>query len=129
MILKTFGTAEVLLLTVVGAVALGWGGVELVRTGGGTRWSEVVAPRPGGASDLKPRSSSAFLEALNQIGVAELAAAVPGIGETLARRIVVWRQEHGPFRRPEDLMQVPGVGRRRMERIRRSLEERQWSTR
>ena len=36
--------------------------------------------------------------------------ALPGIGETLARRIVEYREEHGPFGSLEELTNVPGVG-------------------
>lgn len=35
---------------------------------------------------------------------------LPGIGETRAADIVAWRQANGPFRYPEDLTQVPGIG-------------------
>jgi competence protein ComEA len=32
------------------------------------------------------------------------------VGPTLAKRIVDYRQQHGAFRRPEDLLQVRGIG-------------------
>lgn len=32
------------------------------------------------------------------------------IGDELADRIIHYREEHGPFKRPEDLLQVPGIG-------------------
>lgn len=35
---------------------------------------------------------------------------LPGIGEVRAAAIVAWRAEHGPFRYPEELLQVPGIG-------------------
>lgn len=35
---------------------------------------------------------------------------LPGIGETLARRIVEDREEHGPFESVEDVQRVKGVG-------------------
>ena len=43
---------------------------------------------------------------------------VPGIGPTLARRIVEFREEHGPFERAEDLLNVQGIGERTLERMR-----------
>jgi len=43
---------------------------------------------------------------------------VPGIGEAIAKRIVTFRDEHGPFRRVEDLMRVKGIGEKSLERIR-----------
>lgn len=35
---------------------------------------------------------------------------LPGIGPGLARRIVQDRERNGPFRRPEELTRVPGIG-------------------
>lgn len=43
--------------------------------------------------------------------------ALPGIGETLADRIVAWREEHGSFSQITDLMMVEGIGEKRMEQI------------
>ena len=36
--------------------------------------------------------------------------ALPGIGPTKAAAIVTYRQEHGPFKKIEDIMNVPGIG-------------------
>lgn len=41
-----------------------------------------------------------------------------GVGPALARRIVAHRESHGPFRTPEDLLHVPGIGVQRYERLR-----------
>ena len=43
--------------------------------------------------------------------------ALPGIGEVLAQRIVAYRQEHGPFRAVEELMNVEGIGQKRIAQI------------
>ncbi|MDR7437902.1 MAG: ComEA family DNA-binding protein [Armatimonadota bacterium] len=43
---------------------------------------------------------------------------LPGIGPILARRIVEYRNRHGPFQRLEDLLQVQGIGPRLLERLR-----------
>lgn len=48
---------------------------------------------------------------LNRAGLAELDA-LPGIGPVLAGRILQHRNAHGPFREPEDLLAVPGIGPR-----------------
>ncbi len=41
-----------------------------------------------------------------------------GIGRTVAERIVHYREEHGPFKRGEDLRKVEGVGAALWERNR-----------
>lgn len=42
---------------------------------------------------------------------------LPGIGPALAERIVRYREAHGPYQRPADLLQVPGLGDRLVARI------------
>jgi competence protein ComEA len=54
---------------------------------------------------------------LNTANVEQLVA-VPGVGETMALRIIEWREEHGPFQRIEDLMKIKGIGERSLERLR-----------
>jgi competence protein ComEA len=39
-----------------------------------------------------------------------LLQALPEIGETLAQRIVDYRQQNGPFRNTSELMKVAGIG-------------------
>lgn len=46
---------------------------------------------------------------------------LPGIGPTLAARIVADRESRGPFRTPEALLRVSGIGPRTLERIRAYL--------
>jgi competence protein ComEA len=55
---------------------------------------------------------------------AETLQALPGIGPTLAGRIVAYRLEHGSFQTVEDLLQVPGMGAKRWERIRHAIRVR-----
>jgi competence protein ComEA len=43
---------------------------------------------------------------------------LPGIGPSLAKRIVAYRNKHGPFRRVEDLMAIKGIGFKKWEMIR-----------
>ncbi len=42
---------------------------------------------------------------------------LPGIGKVTARRIVVYRQQHGRFRRLQDLRKVRGIGPKVLEKI------------
>ena len=45
----------------------------------------------------------------------------PGIGETLASFILDERKENGSFYFPEDIMQVKGIGEKKLEQIRPGL--------
>ena len=53
-----------------------------------------------------------------QVSPEDLFTTVPGIGEVTAARIVQWRDEHGPFRRAEDLMKVKGIGEKSFDKLR-----------
>ena len=54
---------------------------------------------------------------LNQADWVEFTV-LPGIGETLAKRIVEFRETQGPFREIEDISRVNGIGPRTLERLR-----------
>ena len=43
--------------------------------------------------------------------------AIPGLGPALAKRIVEYRQAHGPFKKIEDLREVSGVGLQNLEKL------------
>jgi competence protein ComEA len=45
-------------------------------------------------------------------------AALPAVGEVLAKRIVASRESQGPFRSHDDLRRVYGIGPRTLERMR-----------
>ncbi len=51
---------------------------------------------------------------LNTATVEELVE-LPGIGESKAAAIVAYREEHGPFQTPEDLLLVSGIGEATLE--------------
>lgn len=43
---------------------------------------------------------------------------LPGVGNVLAARIVEHRQKYGPFRRPEELIIVPGISEIKFRQMR-----------
>ncbi|MGQ9513360.1 ComEA family DNA-binding protein [Thermodesulfitimonas sp.] len=53
------------------------------------------------------------------INTADTAAleTLPGVGPALAQRIVTYRQTHGPFTTVEDLLNVPGVGEKKLAQL------------
>jgi competence ComEA-like helix-hairpin-helix protein len=54
---------------------------------------------------------------LNAATEADLAS-VPGLGETMAARIVLHRKGHGEFRSVDELRQVKGIGEKTLARVR-----------
>jgi len=42
---------------------------------------------------------------------------LPGVGPSTAAKIIADRTENGPFRTPEDLMRVPGIGAKKFESL------------
>lgn len=58
---------------------------------------------------------------VNSADARTLARELDGIGLSKAQAIVDYRNEHGPFAGPEDLVKVKGVGARTLERIRDDL--------
>lgn len=91
----------------------------------GSRSAAGAGGRAGGAEgkgEVEARSAPAAprAKAPLDINTADIQAleALPGIGPTLAARIVADREAHGPFRTAEELRRVAGIGPKRWERIR-----------
>jgi competence ComEA-like helix-hairpin-helix protein len=57
---------------------------------------------------------------LNAASVYELAL-LPGIGTTIAKRIVAFREQHGPIRSIEQLQQVKGISLNKINLIRPNI--------
>jgi competence protein ComEA len=82
-----------------------------VAAGGSGPAGGSAAP-PGAAGGAKVSLGSATPEQLDGID---------GIGPTLARRIVEYRQQHGGFRSVDELRQVDGIGEKRFEALRAAV--------
>lgn len=88
-----------------------------------------TAPRPAEvefdlASSKPPLDAGALAAAIapEKINVntadAEALRKLPGVGPYYAGRIVAYRDEHGPFEKPEDLTAVRGIGPKTVEKLR-----------
>jgi competence protein ComEA len=51
----------------------------------------------------------------------EQLVSLPGIGEEIAGRIMKYRDENGPFESVEGLLEVKGIGPKKLERMRRFI--------
>ncbi|MEO0082139.1 MAG: helix-hairpin-helix domain-containing protein [candidate division WOR-3 bacterium] len=72
---------------------------------------------PAGAGLVVRPESAAFPININTASV-ELLEQLPGIGPMTARRIVEYREEHGRFSSVDDLLNVKGIGPKKLEAIR-----------
>ena len=78
-------------------------------------WPAVGAPpRPAESSAEAPAGAPVNI---NTAGVKELMK-LEGVGRQVAQKIVEYRDAHGPFKKPEELRKVEGVGTGLWERNR-----------
>lgn len=103
--------------------------VVILLTGAAWDLWRARVPRPAPAAVARPTAPQAAPVAtgdslppsgrldLNRAPAAAFDA-LPGIGPVLANRIVERRARAGPYRRLEELLDVPGIGPRLFERLR-----------
>lgn len=65
----------------------------------------IVSLLPGAAALAGPVN-------VNTADVATIAKELDGIGKAKAQAIVEYRQKNGPYRAPEDLLKVEGIGQK-----------------
>ena len=68
------------------------------------------------ASEISTVSAQGTFGNINLMTKEEFAE-LPGIGDTLAERIVKYRNEHGNFVSPEQIMEIKGIGKGKFEEI------------
>jgi competence protein ComEA len=103
--LRRTDQAAVVGLAVLGLTAMV--GHWLYRGGHRGRMIEVERVEPGAVT---------YIVDINEADWPELTV-LPAVGETLARRIVEYREQNGPFRDIDDLRRVRGIGPRTLERL------------
>lgn len=77
----------------------------------------LSAAAPTGAKTARPPKAPVHPVNLNTATATELTQ-LPHIGQKTAERIVLFRKQHGPFRRPEELMGVKGIGEKSFAQLR-----------
>lgn len=70
--------------------------------------------------DWSPPATIAFSLDINTASAAELAQ-LPGIGPTMAKRIIAHRRQHGPFSSSAAIADVSGIGPVTLGQIRRFI--------
>jgi len=80
--------------------------------------SALCAMPAGMAAPAETKAGSAAVGRvdINSASAEELTR-IPGIGKVMAERIVQFREQHGPFKRVEDLLKIKGIGEKSFLRI------------
>jgi competence protein ComEA len=96
-----------------------------------TDGEQIVIPRQGEAPVSKPATGEGGSAAGGEAGAgggettvdlntadAALLESLPGVGPSTARAILDWRAEHGRFESIDDLLDVTGIGAKKLDKLR-----------
>lgn len=78
--------------------------------------SAVSHPRAFAVQEARPAATAQVVN-INTATSAQLEA-LPGIGPSMAQRIVSHRDKNGPFKKLEDLMNIQGIGEKSFLKLR-----------
>ena len=105
--------SEVVLLGLTAAFLCGLAALSAqdraAREPGAAVETEIQVPPEEVAPEFRPVN-------LNTAGLEELDS-LPGIGESLARRILAYREANGPFESVEEIMEVSGIGEAKLAEL------------
>lgn len=74
---------------------------------GATAWGADDKPRHPQAKAHAHTDGKVNINEADQTALMKL----EGVGAGMAKKIIAWRDVHGPFKRAQDLEKVPGVGK------------------
>lgn len=77
---------------------------------------EKVQQIPPGTARIQGSSKSGGKIAINTASETDLEK-LPGVGPATAEAIIHYRKQHGPFKKADDLLNVPGIGEKSMQDI------------
>lgn len=81
----------------------------------------IVTGEPSGQTDEENSVNSGDSRININTASEEQLCAIPGVGATRAAAIAAYRDAHGSFKRPEDIMQVSGIKEGMFEKIKDSI--------
>lgn len=81
---------------------------------------QPLCPAAAGPAAAKTGAALEGVVNLNTATEVELTR-LPRVGEVVARRIIAFRDKHGPFQRPEDLLNIQGIGEKTFDKLRPHL--------
>ena len=116
--MKSFTPAQLIFLLLIAAIAL------IGHAVNDHRRTDTAPPSDRPAQTLRlpdPDSRQRLLlgmpVSINEIGAEDLRL-IPGISTRLAKRIIDYRRDHGPFERWRRLQAVHGLGPKTLEKLR-----------